>query len=231
MKWWYWALLIVIVVSAIVLVCRANLPVPRTDQGKVDQLYGLLERSVHIMDKYKVEYWAIAGTLLGAIRHKGMIPWDKDVDLAVSDIKAFQKLKPKFNKFGMDISFRDKIWRIHTKEDRDIYIDIFEETLQDGAYRCTERWNRTRWPKELHYPEETFPLHYYEFGPLYIKGPKLPKPYLSRTYGQWQVPMVTFHSYSDKDPLWPKLLSLRGRKVKNDRIEPALPMPRLINHS
>lgn len=44
--------------------------------------------SLEAMDKvcheHNLKYYLIAGTLIGAMRHKGFIPWDDDIDVALS---------------------------------------------------------------------------------------------------------------------------------------------------
>ncbi len=42
-----------------------------------------LRKLDQVCRKYDIRYWAAFGTLIGAIRHKGFIPWDDDLDVCM----------------------------------------------------------------------------------------------------------------------------------------------------
>lgn len=52
----------------------------------------LLEKLDKVCKKNDLRYFLIHGTLLGAVRHKGFIPWDDDLDVAMPR-KDYEKLK------------------------------------------------------------------------------------------------------------------------------------------
>ncbi len=97
---------------------KNNIKVLQTEELKVMKIIK------EICEKENIRYFMIGGTLLGAIRHSGFIPWDDDVDLAMprKDYERFLEVSNKYlpsnifvQNFRTDDKYRYYITRVLNK--------------------------------------------------------------------------------------------------------------------
>ena len=114
------------------------------------QLAGLkmLHEFDNVCKEHGVSYFAISGTLLGAIRHKGYIPWDDDLDLGIlrEEYEKLEKIPPEA--WGNEIELvtaenddvkHDKLFpRIYLKNSR---IQSYEDVREWKDPNTGEAWS------------------------------------------------------------------------------------------
>lgn len=81
----------------------------------------LVREFVAVCDRYGLDYRMMGGTLLGAVRHKGFIPWDNDIDIAMPrrDFNRLLEIGPEAFKapyfFQTPVSEKSRYFKTYVK--------------------------------------------------------------------------------------------------------------------
>ena len=140
---------------------------------------GLLDKVLDFCRENHLHCWLYGGTLLGAVRHKGYIPWDDDIDLTMprGDFIRFMKEFPQDERFGIlsivtskrccynHAKVFDRRTRIREKitvdQELGVNIDIFPlDNLTDDHQQAVELvhrilfWQKILWIKLIKFKKD-----------------------------------------------------------------------------
>ena len=111
----------------------------------------MLRQLKKICDMLGIQFWLHGGSLVGAIRHEGCVPWDDDVDIGMMRhdmLKLSEYLRKSDSNYEVaEYYFIALACRSYRFRRKDITADFFVDIFPYDYYRCTTDFVLSDWKK------------------------------------------------------------------------------------
>lgn len=163
-----------------------------------DILLSIMSRTSELLATQNIDYFMIAGTLLGSERYENRMPWDDDIDIAIFDenVKKFESIIFKSKGLGVRRTFYGyKIFDLELShplknEWEYPFVDVFRMTKSGNDVHYSNIFARIWWHKEALKMNEIYPLTRRKFANLMLPAPNKSEQYLDRAYPGWRTEAV-----------------------------------------
>lgn len=167
-------------------------PIPMNDIKILEIIYLCIKYVTEFLEKHNIDYCISDGTLLGCIRHNGIIPWDSDFDIMIFRDGYFKlkKLMKDFRNENFDILNISPGYKIFYNKipfgELFVY-DIDIDDLYKMAYpyimnRPVFTMNKLYFPWQKYKKEDIFPLKKTQFEDFDVYIPNNPLNIIKTTY-------------------------------------------------
>ena len=197
----------------------------RCPTEKVGRLYQMLKVIDQVFTEEGVTFWADGGTLLGAIRHGGIIPWDDDIDLAImdSDKQKILLSQEKFQKWGFDLVESNGNLRLFGYNPYAIVdIFLFSRDLLPGRILLTMPDARASWPGDWWFEEDLTEITRVPFGPITVPIPKQALRNALSQYGDDAMSVALSNDYRSPAHVTAKILNFEPATYQV--VDPSIPL-------
>ena len=148
-------------------------------------------------------YWLTCGTLIGANRHQGPIPWDNDADIAVFD-HDLERAESILNEMYPNAVKQVVLKKYHCmlkvkfKDLPHVSLDIFSYTRRGDHLELSGKLTRMWYPTETIEMKHLYPRipNYYKFGNITLAGSPSERLILNSHFPGWNESYVIHPMHS-----------------------------------